>query len=491
MSNFNSSHINNIDGKLNNTYSKGIDIYASDVRQKISDNGSKSFNVTFENGSDTNIYYSSLTPDKYTAKRVYLYGILHNNITGMTDSNQCIGELVIEHTNNSSFNNKVYTCYLLKASDSNSGGITNFKTESPYSIDDYINFLLNYDAKDSNKVNLLTGVRFDDIIGNTNQNNNKNQYIYYKDTKNNNNSIIIYLTPITVINNTNITNVSKLSSYTDLFSINAPLQPTPIINSNSAINANNPNSSSNTTLSNSNSDIYIDCSPTGYSKTEIETYNIPINSDILGNKQQMDIIKICIYFLIFIFIIFILFFSVPYFYKKVVIDATNKFSKNADIDILTRIRSIDIWISMFVLYFCYLLFSEGFNNNNSNSLMIGLFLFIIFGVSVSLIQYNKSESDYMKTIVNNCSIGNVYNINDEFLKHLSIVDIFDTIKYGFLYYFKDVFKLHMALVIICSIVTFIYFLILGKDIDSKFFDIVSYYITIFFPISFIIQIFIS
>jgi len=504
---FTDKYKTNIDNKINNNYAKGIDIYASDVKKYTSDNGSNNYKIVFDNGNDTNFYYSILKPTSYSAKVVYLYGIIHNNIAGITDSNQCIGELVIEHTNNST-SNKVYTCYLLSATKDKTGGIATYNSSSPYNIDDFINFVATVSSSSSNAgPTLLTGVIFNNIIGDVNQINK--QYIYYKDTLNKNNTVIVYLTPIIVNNTENITILSKLSSQLETmqnrvegfiegletsgpdFSVNAPIQPATTTNPNSSVDANT-NATSNSTISDSNNDIYIDCSPTGYSKTEIETYNIPINSDILGNKQQMDVIKISIYFLIFIFIIFILFFSVPYFYKKIVIDATNKYySKNADIDILTRIRSIDIWISSFVLIYCFFSFSDGFNNNNSNSLMTGLFLFIIFGVSVSLIQYNKSETEYMKTIINNCSVGELYNINDEFLKYLSVGDIFDTIKNGFMYYFKDVFKLHMALVIISSTITLFYFLILGKNIDSKFFDIVSYIITTLFPISFIIQIFIS
>ena len=497
MSNFNSSFIKTSDDNINNTYSKAIDIYASDVTEKSTNNGSKYYEiVNLDYGTNTCFYYSILNPTNYTAKKVFLFGLLHNNIAGITtsisESNKFIGELVIEHSNINNLN-KVYTCYLIKNANSNDNAATatsNYNTSAPYNIDDFSNFLLKYNLTTENKITLLQGLDFNSIIGNSNTNDAK--FIYYLDTQNNNNCIIIYLKPIETTDGQTINFLNKLSKTTDLFSINAPIKPNSITGAGSG-GTGGPGGSGGPggtggSGNNDKNDIFIDCSPTGVSATDIQTYNLPINSELVGHKQQTDFINISIYFIIFTFIILIIYFSVPSLYKKIVIDTSNKFSDSAKFDKLTRIRSLDILISVIVLITCYYFFTDGFNNNNSNSLIIGLFIVIIFGISVSLIQYNKSTSEYMKTMVNGCAIGDIYKEGFDSSQLVKIDDILDTFIVGFKVYFKSIFTLHMALCIFASVFAAgIYYFTLNKNNNNDFGKMISMIIVVLLPVSFILK----
>jgi hypothetical protein len=475
MSNFHPSNIIQNDlSIIKNTYSKSIDIYSSDITTITNDN-LKNYKIAYDNGSDINFYYSKINPSDFTAKNIYLYSLLHNNLIGLTVKNDnIIGELVIEHTN---IFNKVYTCYLLqKSSNPISKIASKFNTSPPKNIDDIINFVIN---SESDK---LTGLNLDNIISNY----NKSPYFYYKDTTNKNNDIFIYTKPIIINNIDNINLVSSLSKYTSLFSINAPIQQT-LIKERFTDNNNTEGLSSIEGFSN---DIYIDCSPTGVSSKDITTYNLPINSSIIGEKQQMDFINTSINFLVFTFIVFMIYFFVPSFYKKIVIDNVNKMN---NIDILTRIRSIDMWISFFVFILCYILFTDGFDNNNGKSLIYGLFVVIIFAVSVSLIQSNKTDPSYMRTIINGCSPkGEIYDVDVDSSKYIKIDDILDAFVSGVKYYFKNVLKLNIALFFICGLLLFLlYYFILGLN---KIYDIIkplSFVATLLIPISFLIKIYLS
>jgi hypothetical protein len=472
MSNFNPSNIQKDLSIINNIYSKSIDIYSSD----ITNNNSKNYKIAYDNGSDTNFYYSKITPTDYTAKNIYIYGLLHNNIIGLTVSNHnIIGELVIEHTNNF---NKVYTCYLLQKSSKPINKISSkYNTSPPKNIDDIINFVFNSDS------NMLTGLVLNNIIGDY----NKIPYIYYKDTTNPNINIFIYTKPIIINNTDNINFLSNLSSNTNLFSINAPLQQTMV---NEYFTDNNTEGFTLIEGLKNDNDIYIDCTPTGVSSNEIKTYNLPINSSLIGEKQQMDFINTAINFLLFTFVVFIIYFTIPSIYKKIVIDKVNKMN---GIDILTRIRSIDIWISLFVFILCYILFTDGFDNNNGNSLIYGLFVVIIFCVSVSLIQSNKSDPTYMKTIINGCSPkGEIYDPDVDVSKYIKITDIIDTLIAGIKFYFLDVLKLNIALFVICALITFfIYYSILNKTKLNDMVKPLSFIATMLIPISIIIKLYIS
>jgi hypothetical protein len=476
MSNFHPSNIIQNDlSIINNTYSKSIDIYSSDITTDTTNN-SKYCKIAYNNGSDINFSYSKIDPSEFTAKNFYLYGLLHNNLIGLTISNDnVIGELVIEHTNTF---NKVYTCYLLQKSSKPVSKIAStFNTSPPKNIDDIINFVID---SESNK---LTGLKLDDIVGNY----NKSLYFYYKDTTNKNIDIFIYPRSIIINNIDNINFVSNLSKQTSLFSINAPIQQT-LIKERFTDNNKTEGFSIKEGLSD---DIYIDCSPTGVSSNDIATYNLPINSSIIGEKQQMDFINTSINFLIFTFIVFIIYFFVPSFYKKIVIDNVNKMN-NIDSS-LTRIRSIDIWISLFVFTLCFVLFTDGFDNNNGNSLIYGLFVVIIFAVSVSLIQSNKSDPNYMKTIINGCDPkGQIYDPDVDTSKIVKIDDILDTFISGVKYYLKNVLKLNIALLFICGLLMFfMYYFILGLKNVSDIIKPLSFIATLLIPMSFIIKLYIS
>ena len=70
---------------------------------------------------EPNFIYGGLSPSSYTAKSIYLFGLLHRNISGISsnDKSNIVGEIVIEHTNPNKQLQKVYTCFLIKEIDSN------------------------------------------------------------------------------------------------------------------------------------------------------------------------------------------------------------------------------------------------------------------------------------------------------------------------------------------------------------------------------------
>ena len=475
MSNFHPSNAQYDLSVIKNTYNKSIDIYSSDITTDTTNN-SKYCKITYNNGSVINFSYSKITPSDFTVKNIYLYGLLHNNITGLTSTNNnIIGELVIEHTN---IFNKVYTCYLLQQNPNPVNKISSvFNTSPPKNIDDIINFVV--DSKETK----LTGLKLDDILNAY----NKSPYFYYKDTTNENNDIFVFTKPIVINTADNINFVSSLSRYTGLFSINAPLQQTLI---KEKFTDNSKEGFGLIEGLQNNTDIYIDCQPTGASLTDITTYNLPINSNIIGEKQQMDFITTAINFILFTIIVLIVYFFVPSFYKKVVIDTVNKMN---GVDTLTRIRSIDIWICLFIFILCYVLFSDGFNNNNGNSLIYGLFIVIVFAVSVSLIQSNKSDPQYMRTIINGCSPkGQIYDVNEDSGRYVKIDDVLNTFVSGISYYLKNVLKLNIALFVICGLVTFfMYYFVIGLKNISDIMNPLSFVATLLIPISILIKVYIS
>ena len=67
------------------------------------------------NSREANFVYSGLQPSQYIANNIFMYGLLHNNISGLTtDTKDIVGELVFQHYNANEQSRKVYTCFLIQ-----------------------------------------------------------------------------------------------------------------------------------------------------------------------------------------------------------------------------------------------------------------------------------------------------------------------------------------------------------------------------------------
>ena len=65
--------------------------------------------------SKPNLNFSQLQPTSFSARKFYLYGLLHNNIANISDNNQgIVGEFVIEHAPKNAINQRIFSCYLLE-----------------------------------------------------------------------------------------------------------------------------------------------------------------------------------------------------------------------------------------------------------------------------------------------------------------------------------------------------------------------------------------
>ena len=82
----------------------------------VSIKSNKTLSITYDNDAANHpkIYYPN-NKSKYNSSKIYIYGVLHNNIKDIIASKKkdIIGELVIENNLGSE---KIYVCFLLKYS---------------------------------------------------------------------------------------------------------------------------------------------------------------------------------------------------------------------------------------------------------------------------------------------------------------------------------------------------------------------------------------
>jgi hypothetical protein len=324
--------------------------------------------VTYENNSSNpNFYYTNNgITDSYKVKNLYIFGLIHNNIIGVSDKNKnLIGELVIEMNSTSG---KCYVCFFLQQATINLLSTTG-------DIDRLLKLKNNSDE-------LVIDFTLNNII------NNQESVIQYNSTSNNS-SVFVFTSPIN-INADSVDIIKKYGITTNLFSINAPTNYSVIQPNNVSLKIDD--------------QIYIDCNPTGESNETIKTYNLPINSELMNEKQDMDYMKTSVNFAMFAVLLIVSYFIVPIFYKFMIIDKIIHFFKEKD-DIernggnavLTRIRSADILIGLYFLITASILFIIGMTTDNA-SMNYGFLLIIVFYIlSTSLIIDKKKDKTFMSS----------------------------------------------------------------------------------------------
>lgn len=323
-----------------------------------------------------NMFFSKINPNAWITTNAYVMGLLHNNITGLTDDpTSIVGELVIEHKPMTNDNGKkIYTCFLIGPNADSSA------TLPKNDIDNIINWPPASSPSGSVPASITTNL--------SQSIPKQNNYIYYTDPTTNN-IVIIFLTPI-LVKTENANTINGYSNEVPTGDNNKPLF---------SINAPNKYTSGENPVNEDNSDIYIDCQPTGVSDTEIQTYSLPINSEMANNKGQLDFMKTTVNFFVFVILIGLVYFAMPALYKGVVIDIVQKdsaFSGNKDK--LTRIRSIDYFISLVFIINIFICFFKGFSSDQTELLTAGLFLFVIYILSFVLIQNKKTDIAWMDNL---------------------------------------------------------------------------------------------
>jgi len=127
----------------------------------------------------------------------------------------------------------------------------------------------------------------------------------------------------------------------------------------------------------------------------LNTYNLPINSELMNQKQDMDYMKTSVNFAIFSFVLVGCYFVVPPFYKFMILD---KIFRTKDAARLERVRSADILIGLFFAITAIIMFSVGASTDNNMMYYGALFIILFYGLSSSIIGFHKlSIPEYLKT----------------------------------------------------------------------------------------------
>jgi hypothetical protein len=358
------------------------------------------FQVPVTYSIDNNFYYTTDgTTSEFNFTKIHIGKPYHNNIPNTSEGNpNIIGEIVLEHSS------KCYVCILIEKS-----------------MTAQRNILEAILSKDSANYEIV----LNDLIP------KQDNCIQYNDG---NRKVFLFTTPIYTSSNLE----EIYGDISHLFTKNYDAKYIVIP----------PNNISKR----DDDEIYIDCSPTGASEEEINTYNVPINSKLMSEKQQSDFMSTTINFAFFSILSLVGYFIIPMFYKKVVIDMI-LFMKpgvgdEVNKDRLKAIASADIGLILTFVSTIMLFYTMGMTGDSKYT-SLSLMLSLVAILSASLITMKKSNPEFLRAIDSSGRIIQLEipmtTIKDEITKKSTEIpvgvsssfgDILKTIGDGFGFLFK-------------------------------------------------------
>uniref|UniRef100_A0A6C0ARP1 Uncharacterized protein n=1 Tax=viral metagenome TaxID=1070528 RepID=A0A6C0ARP1_9ZZZZ len=372
MASFNPANAN-IDNNQQIVYNfEKTDITASNI------SGGDFFQVKLPDPTPGSVIYTNRGNTTYTTTNLYVYRLLHSNISGVTDNNSTIvGEVVVELISNTNSSN-AYMCFLLESTPS---GIA----KSSNQIDDLL---------DPDNSGETVTINVESFLS------SRQSCIQYNDTLNSNNIVFVFMEPIFIasstVNTINTTGEYGFDSVTTLFNVNAPTNYFKIPSQNISMAG--------------EGEIEIECHPQENFQTWTRPSTVKENmitmvsskSDQSQNDQIAEMHKMTIFGCLFVTGIAMTYICIPPFYKFMVIDKIFRLCRTEEykVDVkgvdkeLTRLRSADIFIGGFFLILIIVFFSLA--AVDISYVALGFFVLFFYLMSYALIQMKKNQKGFLK-----------------------------------------------------------------------------------------------
>lgn len=348
-------------------------------RNEITKSSGKITSFTFLNQTpEPNFTYTQ--SESSTASLYHKKGhILAPSFT-VDDRTDVTAHFIIEHTSLSDSSNKHFVCFLLKPMNNDNANEMDKLIECLYST--------------SNETPITKNIELNKCIPNQ-----ENCIIFNTSKKI---PVYVFTTPI----NIDSTTLQYITPTNSGVTTPAPKNDLFVVDSKTSYSL---VPSTNITVKDGD-DIYIDCSPTGESQETINTYSIPINSDMETSLDARDTMKTATNFALFTMFALTISIVSPYLYKWSIIryvlnNSTDQILKKEgenDVNSGVGLRTIDMFIGFLSFIIILITLIVGFNKDYFPLILGGLIFST--GVILSSIAIFKSKQDSDFLSLNNKEI---------------------------------------------------------------------------------------
>jgi hypothetical protein len=222
---------------------------------------------------EPNFVHNGITPSSYIANNMYLYGILHRNISGLTTKpdTSIVGEIVIEHTNPNKQAQKIYTCFLVSGREAGGKMMDN-------SIDNLVKKVSGTGGDPEITVDMNSVIP------------KQTECIHYTDDDNH---VFVFTEPILVNEDAVKFFEQKLAIETDMLKVHPPYDY-------EIIHLATSTKEGFVVQEGAEGEIYIDCQPTGETEDVEKAIQIPIGKEYSKHESRVDGLKTVTHVLMFI-----------------------------------------------------------------------------------------------------------------------------------------------------------------------------------------------
>ena len=385
---------------------------------------SKMYYEIIVSNSKPNLNFSQLQPTSFSARKFYLYGLLHNNIANISDNNQgIVGEFVIEHAPKNAMNQRIFSCYLLEQ-----------KNDKNNDVDELISYISQTKKKEKEiSFDLQPLIRKQSRC--IHYVDNFNHVFVFLDTLPVSEDSASFLKNLSYSNNlfqtSSLTNHQIIDLHKDKYVVGGDSEKDVLTNdAEKEIQKNEPKKTESfigymfgeSVKEGMEDEIYIDCQPVNESDESEIAYTKRLMKGNESQDEQADsIYKLIVSFFYLIFIAFFVRLSIPIAYKLAIIksivswkaepnafDKDNKYTGDQN-TFFKFIRFADYWIMLGLLLYIFRYFILGTYPERKMFTLVAVFL-IIFGVfAYSIIQTNKKDLNFMKIYLEKGLVGLNYD----------------------------------------------------------------------------------
>ena len=476
MSKFNSNNIDSKPSKFITTYLVSMPVYGANiVTTSATDNY---YHIGYDKTDDAVIYHNSAYPTpNFKVTDIYFLPLVHDNITNVTDNSfnskgvsklmgnsglpNLIGEFVVK-LKNGSVDNPLYLCYLVQSVNrgkgtDDSGGQSTGALSSIYKtiINDGTPGAIKYYSK-SNSSSITVSPGADGSIPSQ----DGAGAIVYKDadvTSSNDTTtttkdyyVCVFLNPITVSNPQLVNFFNSFTSTDKLMFTKYPagnVTETILTGTNSA--SSNSKDAATTAAAAAigigtggegegpDSQIYIDCSPTGVGEETIASYNVPINSTLMQDIQKSSLAQLCSNFILFSIILAAAFAGIPILYRMAAIEKKGmNDAERMEMKRFSKPFSILVMIVASVI-----LFWQGQTTNNMYELMGGFLLVFLSILTYILLSTEEAKLNVVSGgFFDFAFVGFIFSVIGRLFKHSGTIFALWLLLFIILLLFTLVFK---------------------------------------------------
>jgi hypothetical protein len=177
------------------------------------------------------------------------------------------------------------------------------------------------------------------------------------------------------------------------------------------------------------SDVYISCKPADVSTEDVQSFNMPLTSDMIKENESTKMMKNTLSLFTIIFIVGFVSYMFPLGYELLIVDEIISSYKDVEINdrkekVFARVSAMDLILSAIIMSLAFGLIYDGIKEKIFIEKSIGMLISAIYIVGWFMIT-NQRVTGYYRTILDKIGLKDKSSTDIDNQFHIKNADIFD------------------------------------------------------------------